>query len=90
MALQQALKEPRGRSSIPRGLQIHINHVTILICGPPEVMLLAIDSDKGHVNAEGIAVSSILAFHAAAIDSAKLDAPQSTRFTTDSGAAFGK
>ena len=55
-------------------LQEHINHIAMLINGPPQVMLLAIDFDKDFIGIEGVAVTSVLSLQAAGINSSELDA----------------
>jgi len=65
MVAQQAPEKPLNRSPIPLGLKIHINHLTILIDGPPQVMLLAIDFHEDLVNVESIAITSVLSFQSA-------------------------
>ena len=46
-------------SSIPSGLQIHIDHLTILVNCPPEVILLAVDFDECFIDVECVTVAAI-------------------------------
>ena len=60
--------EPSGcRSPITTGLQIHINHLAILIDGLPQIMLLTIDLDEDFIDEEGIAVASMLSFQSSSV-----------------------
>ena len=41
-------------------MRVQINHFTILIHGPPQVVLLAIDLYEDLIDIEGIAISSVV------------------------------
>ena len=56
---QQALEEAFRSLTIPFALKIHINHFTILIHNPPEVVLLAIDLHEYFVDVESITESLV-------------------------------
>jgi hypothetical protein len=57
MASQQAHEKVLGGSSIPFCLQEYINHLTILVYGSPQIMLLAIDLHEDFTDIEGIAIA---------------------------------
>ena len=58
----------RGNSgSIPFGLQIHINDLTVLIYSPPEVMLLAVDLHKDFIDEEGVAITSMFPLQSSSV-----------------------
>jgi hypothetical protein len=70
-------------------VEININYFTILIHGPPEIMLLAVDLLVRHtgedlINVEGVAVASVLSLQPAGVNRTKLDAPEADRFAADS------
>jgi len=48
-------------------VEIYVNHLPILIYGPPQVALLAIDSDKDFIDVESITVSSVLSLQSSGI-----------------------
>ncbi len=62
---QQTLEKPFSRSTVTLCLQVHINHVPVLIYGPPKIMLLAIDFHEDFVNVEGITIPSVFFLQAA-------------------------
>ena len=66
---------------IPPGLQEYINHFTILIDDSPQIMLLAVDFDEYFVDVEGVAITSVISFQAAGIDSTELDTPKADRLS---------
>ncbi len=43
-------------------LKIHIDDLAILVNGPPQIMLLTVDSDEDFVDEEGIPEASVLPF----------------------------
>lgn len=44
----------------PLSLKIHINHITILIHGSPQIVLLTIYLDEDFINEECIAIATVL------------------------------
>ena len=60
MAPQQALEEPLSSNPTLFSLEIHIDHLTILINGPPQVMLLAIDFDEDFIDEKCIPIATML------------------------------
>ena len=53
----------------------HFVGQALLIYSPPEVMLPTIDSDEHFIDAEGVAVSSVVSLQSPGIQSTELDAP---------------
>ena len=49
LPLQQFAEEPSGRTRIALSLNEHVDHVPILIDGPPEIVALALDVDEDFV-----------------------------------------
>ena len=56
---QQASKETLRSSTILFSLQIHINHLAILVNSSPQIVLLAIDLYKDLVGVKAIAITSV-------------------------------
>jgi len=75
MTFQQALEEAFRGCTIPLGLNKYIDHLTVLIDGSPQLMLLAIDLHEDLVNEEGVTIASVLAFKPTCINSPEIDAP---------------
>jgi len=69
-------------------LKIHIDHLTILITSPPQIMLFALDLDEDFIDVEGIALPSVLPLQAAGINCSKLDAPKANCFAADRDTSF--
>jgi hypothetical protein len=71
-------------------LKIHINHISILVNGSPQIMLLTIDLYEDFIDVEGITLASVLALQSTSINSYKLDAPEADRLASDSDASFSQ
>jgi hypothetical protein len=54
-------------------LKIHIYNFAILVNCPPQVMLLATDSDEDFIDVVSVAVASMLSFQAAGVNRTDLD-----------------
>jgi hypothetical protein len=67
MILQQPIKEPFRRITVPPLLEKHINHLPILVNSPPQVMLFAIHLDEYFVNEESIAEPMMPTFQSSRI-----------------------
>jgi hypothetical protein len=59
MTAHKSFEESLRSGTIPPSLQEYINHLTILIHGPPEVVLLAIDLHEDLTDEEGVTVASM-------------------------------
>jgi hypothetical protein len=53
-------------------------------------VLFTVDPHKDFVNVEGVAITLVLAFQSAGIDSAELDTPKTDRFAADGDTSLGK
>ncbi len=67
MTAHKSFEESLCSSTIPLGLQIHIHHFTVLVYGPPQVMLLAIDLYEGFIDVECIAIASVLTLQSSGV-----------------------
>ena len=76
MATQQTLEEPLCSCTISFGLKVDINYLTILVHGPPQVMLLAVDFDEDLINVECVAIALMFPLQPASIFSSELYAPE--------------
>ena len=82
-APQYALKESLRSGTISLGLQVHVNHFTVLIYGPPEIVLLAIDSDEHFIDVEGVAIASVLSLQSSSVNRSELNAPEADGFSAN-------
>lgn len=87
---EQPPEESLRCSSIPSGLEIHINNLAVLVHSPPEKMLLPINLHKDFINVQGITTASMLSFQSACINGTELDAPKANGLAADSDASFGQ
>jgi hypothetical protein len=71
-------------------LQIHINHLPILVNCPPQIVLFTIDLYDDLIDVEGIAIAAMVSLQTPGIFGAKLGAPKSDCLVTDSDAALRK
>ena len=69
-------------------MKIHINHFTVLVYGPPELMLLAVDLDEYFIDVKGVAETSVPSLKAAGINRTELNATETDRFAADGDTAF--
>jgi hypothetical protein len=69
---------------------MNIHNFAILIHGPPEVMLLAVDLYEYFVDVEGITVSTMSTFQSSGIERAELDTPQTDCFAADVNTSLGE
>jgi hypothetical protein len=69
-------------------LKIHINHFTVLVYGPPEIMLLAVDLDEYFIDVKGVAETSVPSLQATGINRTEFNAPETDRFAADGDTAF--
>ena len=63
---------------------------TVLIDGPPQVMLLAVDPDEDFVDVEGINIAAMLSLQATRINGTKLDTPKTDCVSGHSDATFSE
>lgn len=87
---QSSPETPLCGCSISSGLQVHINHFAILVNGSPEIVLLAFDPDKNFIDAEGVAIATMLSLESSGIYAPQLDTPQADRLSTDDDSSLGQ
>src|SRR6056297_3604772 len=83
MRPQQPFKKVFRSKSISPGLQKNINHLTILINCPPQIVLLAVYLHKDLVDVESVTESSMSLLQSTCVFGSKLDAPEADRFPSD-------
>jgi hypothetical protein len=67
LAAHQSLKEPLGGALIPAWLNQDVDHVTVLIHGAPEILVLAVDSHEDFVQVPDIAEAALAALELSSI-----------------------
>ena len=87
---QQSFEETRSSRSVTTCLEKHIDHLAILVNGPPQVLLLAIYLHKYFVDVESITEPLMPTFQPFGILGAKLVAPQTNRFISYANTAFSQ
>jgi hypothetical protein len=90
MCPEQASKEALSSRPIALCLKIDINHFTVLVDSPPQIMLLAVYLHEDFIDVSGISVASMTSLQTAGINRSEFDAPQPDRFTADGDAPFGE
>jgi len=90
MRSQEALEESFSSDTIPSRLEIYINHLTILVHCPPQIMLFVINLYEDFIDVEGVTVTLMLSFQTAGIFCAEFDAPEADRFVRDGNASFSE
>jgi hypothetical protein len=90
MVSQQPLEKPFSRYTIAFGLQIHIQHFTVLVYRSPQVMLLAVDFDEYFIDVEGVTKSSVLSLQSAGINGTEVYTPEADCFSADDDASLGQ
>jgi hypothetical protein len=83
MRPQQPFEKACCSKSISPGLQKNINHLTILINGPPKIALLAVYLHEDFVDVEGVTESSVPLLQSTCVFGSELDAPEADRFPSD-------
>jgi len=69
---------------------MHVNDVTVLIYGPPQVETFTFDGDEYLVDEERVAEPGVFALQPFRKQRTELVAPQSNRFVTHVDAAFSE
>ena len=59
LPLQQLAEEATGRVSIPTWLHEDVDHVAVLVDGPPKILTLALDSHEELVKVPGVAQTTL-------------------------------
>ncbi len=76
MAAKEAFKKSPCGGPIPASLQKHVDYLTILIDGAPEVLLFTIDLHEYLINVEGIAAALVLPLQSPSVYCAKPNTPK--------------
>jgi len=87
---QQPLEETLSSRSVTTCLEKHIDHLTILVDSPPQVLLFARYLYKNLVDVECIAEPLMPIFQPFSILATELVAPQTNRFIAYSNTAFSQ
>ncbi len=90
LAAQQSSKEPFSGALVAARLNQDVEHVAVLIDRPPEVVLLAIDSNKDFVQVPAIAETALTALQISDIARTELPTPDSNGFIRDDDSALGQ
>lgn len=90
LAAHQSLKEPLGGALIPAWLNQDVNHVAVLIHGPPKILLLAVDSDEDLIQVPDIAEAALAPLQLSSIVRTELLTPMSNGFIGNYDSAFGE
>ena len=90
MRSQEALEESFSSRTIPSRLEIYVNHLTILVDCPPQIMLFAINLYEDFIDVEGVTVALMLSFQTARLYCAEFEAPETDRFVRDGNASFSE
>ena len=81
---------PHPGRPITLRLKIDINHFTVPVDSPPQIMLLAVDLHEDFIDIEGISVVSMTSLQTAGINRFEFDALQPDRCTAAGDAPFGE
>ncbi len=75
-------------SAVSAGLQIDIDHFSILIHSAPQVLLFTIDLHEDLIEVEGIAVTKVSLLESTRVFSTELETPKSNRLVANNDASF--
>jgi hypothetical protein len=90
MRPQQAFEKALCRSAISSGLQENIHHFSVLINGPPKILLLAVDLHEDFVDVERVTESPVSLCQSTCVLGSEPDAPEADRFPSDYDPAFSQ
>jgi hypothetical protein len=90
LTTQQSAKKPLGCTLIAARLQKNIDDITILIHGPPKILLLAVDSDEEFVQTPGITEASQFLLKTSGIVGPEFRTPLPDGFVKNNDSAFGQ
>ena len=90
LAAHQSLKEPLGGALISTWLNQDVNHVAVLIHGPPKILLLAIDPHEDFVQVLDIAEAALAPLQLSSIVRTEFLTRMSNGFIEDHDSAFGE
>jgi len=87
---QQPLKETLSGLPVAALLKKYINHFTVLIDGPPKVMLLTLDLHEHFIDVERIAVALMFSSQPLRVLRSEFVAPETDGFVADLNAALSE
>jgi len=90
VTFQQPPEKPLGSRFVASCLQKHIDHLSVLIHGSPQVLLPALDLHEHFVDEKSISKSLMSTLQALDIFGPKLVAPQSNRLIAHINSSFGQ
>ncbi len=90
VTLQQSLEETLGGRSVTSCLEKHIDHLAVLVNGPPQILLLPAYLHENFVDVESIAVPLMPTLQSFGVFWTELVAPQPYRFIAHTDTAFGQ
>ncbi|HMB92989.1 MAG TPA: hypothetical protein VKP65_19215 [Rhodothermales bacterium] len=88
--LYQPPEEALRCSPIPFGLKIYIDDFTILVPGPPQIVLLAVDLHKNFISVESVSVALVPSLQPFGTFRSELDTPEADGFIADIDASFSR
>jgi hypothetical protein len=89
-ALQQLAKEALGRLRVAAALDQHVEHVAVLINGPPEVVQFALDADKYLIQKPLVAGLRSTPVEALGVGASEAQAPLTDGLVADHDVASGQ
>ena len=91
LAAQQSAKKPLGCTLITARLQQNIDDITVLIHGPPQILLLAVDSDEEFVQIPDITeLASLFLLETPGIVGSEFPTPAPNGLVRNNDSAFGQ
>jgi hypothetical protein len=90
VTLYQPPEEALSSSPVPFGLKIYIDDLTILVHGPPQKVLLAVDLHKNFINVESVSVALMPLLQPSGIFGSELNTPEADGFIADHNASFSQ
>jgi hypothetical protein len=88
LTAQQSAKKPLGCTLIAARLQQNVDDITILVHGPPKILLLAVDSDEKFVQIPGITEASLFLLKTSGIVGSEFRAPLPDGFVRNNDSSF--
>lgn len=83
-------EETPGGYRVPPVLQQLVDDLTVLVDGPPEVTVLALDPDEDLVHEDGVAVAAVPAPQSMGVTGSELVAPEPDRLVSDEDPSPGQ
>ena len=90
LPLQELAKEPLRCTTVASRLDEDVDHVAVLIHGPPQILPLSVDRDENFVQEPCISESTLASFQTLYIVETALRAPPSDCFLGHHDSAFGE